>query len=49
MRFHKAIEDLKTKELQIQDHTKKHQEMQIRYVMIDLQMEFKDVRCCDSK
>ncbi|XP_069141238.1 coiled-coil domain-containing protein 146-like [Argopecten irradians] len=30
MRFHKAIEDLKTKELQIQDHHKKHQEMQIK-------------------
>ncbi|KAJ8301978.1 hypothetical protein KUTeg_020965 [Tegillarca granosa] len=27
MRYHKAVEDLKTKELQIQDHQKKHQEM----------------------
>lgn len=30
MRFHKAVEDLKTKQLQIQDHQKKHQEMQIK-------------------
>ncbi|XP_046358151.2 coiled-coil domain-containing protein 146-like isoform X1 [Haliotis rufescens] len=28
MRFHRAVEDLKTKQLQIQDHQKKHQEMQ---------------------
>ena len=30
MRYHKAVEDLKTKQLQIQDHQKKHQEMQIK-------------------
>jgi hypothetical protein len=27
MRFHRAVEDLKTKKLQIQDHQKKYQEM----------------------
>ncbi|KAL4226619.1 hypothetical protein ACF0H5_014602 [Mactra antiquata] len=30
MRYHKAVEDLKTKQLQIQDHEKKHKEMQIK-------------------
>lgn len=30
MRYHKAVEDLKTKQLQIQDHQKKNQEMQIK-------------------
>lgn len=30
MRFHRAVEDLKTKQLQIQDHQKKYQEMQIK-------------------
>ena len=30
MRYHRAVEDLKTKQLQIQDHQKKYQEMQIK-------------------
>ena len=30
MRYHKAVEDLKTKQLQIQDHEKKHKEMQLK-------------------
>ncbi|KAL3853073.1 hypothetical protein ACJMK2_016653 [Sinanodonta woodiana] len=30
MRYHKAVEDLKTKQLQIQDHQKKHQEMLLK-------------------
>ncbi|XP_076468743.1 coiled-coil domain-containing protein 146-like [Babylonia areolata] len=30
MRYHRAVEDLKTKQLQIQDHQKKFQEMQIK-------------------
>lgn len=30
MRYHKAVEDLKTKQLQIQDHQKKHQEMHVK-------------------
>ncbi|XP_052779091.1 coiled-coil domain-containing protein 146-like [Mya arenaria] len=30
MRYHKAVEDLKTKQLLIQDHEKKHKEMQIK-------------------
>ncbi|XP_013383517.1 coiled-coil domain-containing protein 146 [Lingula anatina] len=30
MRYHRAIEDLKTKQLQIQDHAKKYQEMQVK-------------------
>lgn len=30
MRFHRAREDLRTKHLQIQDHQKKHHEMQIK-------------------
>ena len=32
MRYHRAVEDLKTKQLQIQDHQKKFQEMQIKSV-----------------
>ena len=28
MRYHRAVEDLKTRQLQIQDHQKKYQEMQ---------------------
>ena len=30
MRFHRAVQDLKTKQLQIQDHQKKFQEMQVK-------------------
>ncbi|CAL1531513.1 unnamed protein product [Lymnaea stagnalis] len=30
MKYHRAVEDLKTKQLQIQDHQKKHQEMLIK-------------------
>ncbi|XP_013065193.2 coiled-coil domain-containing protein 146-like [Biomphalaria glabrata] len=30
MKYHRAVEDLKTKQLQIQDHQKKFQEMQIK-------------------
>jgi len=30
MRYHRAVQDLKTKQLQIQDHQKKYQEMQIK-------------------
>ncbi|XP_060560310.1 coiled-coil domain-containing protein 146-like [Ruditapes philippinarum] len=30
MRYHKAVEDLKTKQLQIQDHEKKHKEMHVK-------------------
>lgn len=33
MRYHKAVEDLKTKQLQIQDHEKKHKEMQLKSVL----------------
>lgn len=32
MRYHKAREDKKTKELQIVDHKKKYQEMMIKWV-----------------
>ena len=32
MRHGRAIEDLKSKQLQIQDHQKKYQEMQIKLV-----------------
>ena len=39
MRYHKAREDKKTKELQIEDHKKKYQEMQIKYVQIMLHIE----------
>jgi hypothetical protein len=30
MRYHRAVQDLKTKQLQIQDHQKKYQEMQVK-------------------
>lgn len=30
MRYHRAVEDLKTKQLQIQDHQKKSQEVQVK-------------------
>lgn len=33
MRYHKAVEDLKTKQLLIQDHEKKYKEMQIKWVI----------------
>ena len=33
-RYVKAVQDLKMKELQIQDHHKKDQEMQIKLVLI---------------
>ena len=32
MRYHRAVQDLKTKQLQIQDHQKKFNEMQSRSV-----------------
>ena len=32
MRYHRAVQDLKTKQLQIHDHQKKYNEMQAKYV-----------------
>ena len=37
MRYHKAREDKKTKELQIVDHKKKYQEMMVKWVNYEYQ------------